>query len=383
MATKKQQHYVPKLYMKNFANDKLFNLYHHESKKFLYNIPYSEQCKENYYYGIDLKWENKLGEVEAQYSKIIYKIKNDSSYFPNNEEINIIKEFIIFQKLRVKFKEKESKKMRWALKESIAKIVAIKKMNIVPTDEILSKLREMNYDTDTLEVIKTNLEIATDLPKNIKDLKLCILNYSTVSKLISSDNPVIHYNKFRYCDVGLGLAGLLIIFPITPEKIIVIYDSKMYNLCTKIYNINNEGEVKKLNAMQYIVSDRIIYFKNKDTSKELQKIIIKYKKTRYEYQNRKNEAEFGTDTNKVIVHQENFINNDFSLSFAKVNDRANGFDNVVKDWIPRKKSDEYIKRLSSRRSMFLNNVFENITKKHKKEIIEFEKFVYCYWENNL
>ena len=183
MANKKKQHYVPKLYMKNFAVGNLYNLYHHETGKILYNIPYSDQCKENYYYGIDLEWEDTLGEVEGEYSQVMNKIIIDSNYFPTNKEINSIKKFIVFQKQRVKFKEKESKEMRWALKKSIAEIVAIKKLKIIPTEEIINEIKKMDYDVDSLKVIKTNLEIAKGLPEHINDLGLCIINYKTNSKL--------------------------------------------------------------------------------------------------------------------------------------------------------------------------------------------------------
>ena len=44
MSTQKKQHYVPKCYLKNFANNKLCSIYNQHSCKIIENISYFDQC---------------------------------------------------------------------------------------------------------------------------------------------------------------------------------------------------------------------------------------------------------------------------------------------------------------------------------------------------
>ena len=72
-----------------------------------------------------------------------------------------------------------------------------------------------------------NLDIATKHLTYIEDLKLLIINYDTQGELISSDVPVIALNPFHPPSTGWGCMGLILFFPVAPNKLVVLYDSKM------------------------------------------------------------------------------------------------------------------------------------------------------------
>ena len=58
MAEHKKQHFVPKLYLKNFTRDgKTFSVYNIAKNLLAPSVPYDTQCYKNYYYGKDLIWE--------------------------------------------------------------------------------------------------------------------------------------------------------------------------------------------------------------------------------------------------------------------------------------------------------------------------------------
>jgi len=97
--------------------------------------------------------------------------------------------------------------------------------------------------------------------------------------LISSDNSVVFYNPFYKRAVGLRNTGLIILLPISSSKLIVIFDSKMYQRYknNKIVKLTNENEVKMLNIFQLIVAKEIVYFQNKS---QAQFIEIYYKKNK-------------------------------------------------------------------------------------------------------
>lgn len=67
MPEKKKQHYVPQFYMRLFSdeNDR-FAVFNIGLKKTIYPVPYNHQCYENYYYGKDGVWENRLSDMEKK-----------------------------------------------------------------------------------------------------------------------------------------------------------------------------------------------------------------------------------------------------------------------------------------------------------------------------
>ena len=92
MEKKKRQHYVPQFYLRNFVReDNKFTIFNIKSEKIIENAPYRKQCYEDYYYGDDEVWEEKLGAIESSAALIIAKINKQSNYYPDVEEIKILK----------------------------------------------------------------------------------------------------------------------------------------------------------------------------------------------------------------------------------------------------------------------------------------------------
>lgn len=74
LAEKKKQHYVPKTYLKHFANEKAFSVLNIDKNVIYENVPYASQCYENYFYGNDLNWEKRLDSMESQWGMVLDKI---------------------------------------------------------------------------------------------------------------------------------------------------------------------------------------------------------------------------------------------------------------------------------------------------------------------
>jgi hypothetical protein len=132
------------------------------------------------------------------------------------------------------------------------------------------------------------LEISKSVVNEINDLKLLIITYTGTTDLVTSDNPIIFYNDYCIYSTGLGQAGLIIFFPISSRKLIVIYDSKMYPRFKekKIIELNNENEVKLLNKFQLISADNLVIFKStllSDLVIKLSKEISNNKRKKYIY----------------------------------------------------------------------------------------------------
>ena len=104
MEKKKRQHYVPQFYLRNFVReDNCFTILNIKAEKIIENVPYQKQCYEDYYYGNDEIWENKLGKIENDAALIIAKINEQSCYYPKGKEIinltneNEVKMLNVFQ----------------------------------------------------------------------------------------------------------------------------------------------------------------------------------------------------------------------------------------------------------------------------------------------
>ena len=383
----KKQHYVSQFYLKNFTReDNKFTLLNVNKKKVIPSVHYKDQCYENYYYGKDKVWEKILSKLEDKWAGIFNKINKSMLYFPSDEEILEIKKFAIFQRYKTPSNVDNIKKIKWGYGRSIIDMVAIReKINITPN--MLNILEKNFHESHSQNIPKEALEMAERLLYSIDDLQVCIINYETKNKLISSDNPIIFYNSFHYRDVGLSNAGIIILFPISPNKLIAIFDSKMYpNLNNRKHiNLQNESEVNMLNTFQMIVADEIVYFKDQIQSDRLKNNLEKYKKEKIIYEEQKNTQSFGSENDKIIATHTRHIPLAYTFWFSKPINKALRFKEEEKDWFPRKHTKEYERRMKTRPEI-LKNIIPRIESKNKvntKQVERFNNFIEDYWKNSL
>lgn len=385
----KKQHYVPKFYMKIFANDnKKYNVIDVFKNKCYNDIPYMNQCYENYFYDKDNKWEKKLGILETKWSTLITKIICED-YYPNEDEKNILKEFAIFQKNRTKYHSEEMKEFIWtSLKVGVELEYNHKNKYF---DELeFERLKEDFLKDKTQNVIQESLKISGSACKRIKDLELCIIKYDTKRKLISSDNPIISYNNFYFRATGYDNAGIIIFFPISSELLIVIYDQKMYNYIDnkKIVISSNEYEVKYLNYYQILNSNGLIFYKDNKMDKELMTSLNNNKIKKYIKYNKNKPSVIGPPNEKAIMMHSNYILLKHTFSFAKLPTRVQIIPQNALDWFPRKKDKKYEERMYFREKV-IPNIKEFNDKLHggvtwkEQEVKKFNEFVNDYWQNNL
>ena len=388
MEKKKRQHYVPQFYLRNFVReDNKFTIFNIKSEKIIENAPYRKQCYEDYYYGDDEVWEEKLGAIESSAVLIIAKINKQSNYYPDVEEIKILKKFILYQRYRTIRNKDNLLNMRWDGAKTYVEMNLRKEGKYVSenTLKVLKKEFEKRYDRI---IPQPALEITANLLDNIEDLKLLIIQYNNKThNLISSDNPVIFYNPFYKRAVGLINAGLIILLPISPSKLIVIFDSKMYQRYknNKIVKLTNENEVKMLNIFQLIVAKEIVYFQNKCQAQFIEIYYKKNKDKRVLFEELGKPQAMGTNTNKMIAYPQQFIPIDYNFSFGKVHPKGIGFIENEIDWFPRKRDEVYEDRMRTKPEIFKNlpPLKGKFSKKNIKNIERFNRFVYDYWNNKL
>ncbi len=279
MTLKKKQHFIPQFYMRNFSRDgKSFSLYIINEERIISHAPLSNQCYENYYYGEDLEWENTLAKMEGKWSDCVKKANNHEVL--NDKDIASLKEFIVFQLIRTRGQNQQLKKEGHAdvLHETCKNLGILEyKDHPLVKDMATNVIESMLAPSTWLSSIEKKARI-------VEDLSILIINYDTSCSLIFSDNPVIIFNPFVKDALHLPYMGIVMVCPISPSHLIVLYDSKLYPRFASVQQIcsRNNEEVIKLNNLQFQNAERIAFAKNEAD-------FSTFNKTDYEFSLKKKE----------------------------------------------------------------------------------------------
>lgn len=334
------QHYVPRFYMKNFSTIKkskkeekvLIGFYQFNQSLLKNNIPIKSICSEDYFYGEDGKIEKYLSTKETKWAKVIYDIINTNEYNLDSLQENLIKEFAVFQYCRTLGTYNYQKDM---MSEMLQKLVSYEVHDV--DDEIVRSMvnEKVQNEWCTSDII----DMCDSLVESIDDLNISIIRFDTTSKLITSDMPIIIINPFCPDTVGLETVGIVILFPVSPNVIVVIYDGKIYNSCRPYMVIDKEEDVINLNKYQVISAEERIMSKNQNELKTIisdSNLILK----RNEY-NKNRKVNTGFDGRGTIIHTKSrSIGYDFELSFCKLPKYINKIPNNCRVPSQRKYNEE-------------------------------------------
>lgn len=253
MQVTKNQHYIPRFYMKPFSIIKnegtkkekvLISFYQFKDNLFRQNVPTTSICSEEYFYDQDGKIENNLAKKECKWGYIITKINCGEQL--TKEEINSVKEFAVYQIIRTKATLLHNQSMATSMLTGIL----YEQNDGVDRSTVEEVVKDNVKEKITPEY---NLNLINDILPSITDLEMRVLKNKTNTSFIISDVPVIVINPLRIHGAGLSDIGIIIFFPISQQNLILLYDRKFYG------NINEEiadsDIVNSFNKYQYISAD--------------------------------------------------------------------------------------------------------------------------------
>lgn len=261
------QHYVPRFYMKHFANIKnigtkkekvLISFYQFKDNMLKENIPTNSICSEDYFYDQNGKIENTLADMETTWSKAL---KNAIDENCTIDDIESIREFVIYQICRTKAmlshnREMATTMMRGILRQRFKDIANEDVVNVLLKDKIQNVITP-----------EFGLRIVKDLILTIRDLEMKIITNESKMRFITSDVPVIIINPLGIKSAGLGSVGEVIFFPISPWKMIIFYDKKLFG---KLPNrISDESIIEIFNQYQYVSADERLLAKEIEDIKSI------------------------------------------------------------------------------------------------------------------
>lgn len=261
----KNQHFVPRCYLKNFSRDHNQIFVYDKILKKDFSSSISKVATTKYFYDweeidiIDGKQhiESALGIIEDKTSimlnKLIERIESDNFKGFEQEEKSVISKFIFYQLIRTKeartmidhgsaVLEKELK-LRGFTDEDLK----AKGLNYMPDDARLSQLRIILNQTKAIEYIKTLDSFFWMVAKN--ETNYCFY---------TSDNPINQHINWEG-----GFNSKEIFYPLTPKIGLIILSQRGYERFS-IYNnrilpVVKKDYVKSFNEDQVFYSGRQIF----------------------------------------------------------------------------------------------------------------------------
>lgn len=324
MPENKKHHYVPKFYLKRFSEDKksicLYNL-PKELKVVKANL--KNQCYKDYFYGKDQKTEHALGGMEGEMSLLYGEIDKYGCLPPPRSEEHIA--FIIsilIQYGRTKYNadamdEMHDKVFKQAFKEKIE-----------------SELEDVNLDDFIVgikDVAQYSIGLLVQYYPILLDLGYKLIINKSKTEFITSDNPVVMLNQllsFRKIgsNTGLSTKGLQIFFPLSPDKLAIMYDDEVYRVGGEnkiVIEVTSETDIYNLNALQACSCYENIYFMG-----ENQNVSALHRKVRlFLRKNKSNikvfpEYDDGRKKSEIIMNYKEDIKFNTNLSFLTIRKSA-------------------------------------------------------------
>lgn len=255
MPQNKNQHFVPRSYLKRFANltnRKAISLYNFRSRTYVAAAPLRGQCSKDYLYGNDPRLEKLLGELEGDYSRVSEALISDESNNISGEDTEHLRMFLVIQMFRT--------------------VQAIEK-----TRDQFRKMHDLMFhdiedapsigDMSEEHLVIRNVELALKFYRGLTDLRLTIARNKTDLPLFTSDSPAVSTNRlflqrYKIDNFGLGQSGAILYLPLSPTTGAIFYDQDVYTAKTnKNGSIDlSERDIRALNRLITLEARQNIYY---------------------------------------------------------------------------------------------------------------------------
>lgn len=253
MASHKNQHFVPRCYLKPFTfngEGVAINLFNIDRLNSIENVPVKNQCSSNYFYGENLLIEKRLQKIEGDYAACLNQILK-IGYKLTDSHRELLRNFCLLQHLRTEASSRRAMAMHIDMAETIG----------IPAEERRATMREL---------VELSMDIFVESVSIVSDLKVCLIRNRTNTPFITSDDPAVLTNKWHLQDVralgvspGMASAGALFFLPLSPEILCIVYDGGVYSIphnngWTETRRVN---DILAYNEHQYLNCKANIYFK--------------------------------------------------------------------------------------------------------------------------
>lgn len=256
MASNKNQHYVPRCYLRPFTLDeagRAINLFNRDLKRTIQNTPVKNQCSGDYFYGHDDKLDDAIRSIESAYAKTLRNIKESPENL-SSVDILILKRFILLQYIRTDSASRKSAEMIHYIHD---------------THELTEN--DLNFNETIKSAVQDAMTAYAQSMTMVDDLKIRIVKNKTALPFITSDDPAIftnrwHLQRLKFSPFAFGIqnSGSLFFLPLTPSLYCILFDGDTYSAPHQNGCIvsNDVKDVFALNEHQYLNCYANVYFKD-------------------------------------------------------------------------------------------------------------------------
>lgn len=256
MATNKNQHFVPRCYLKAFTQDGAnlaINLFNLDRKRCIPGAPVKNQCAGDYFYGQDALLERAIQTVETGYAAALKRIQAPG-YRLQDLDRAILRKFILFQHMRTEAASRRSVEMF----EGMGTVIDPEMEDFSPSIKEAVLLAMKNY---------------AEIMHVLGDLKICLLLNKTPVPFITSDDPAVMTNRWHIEDSrvqfkspGLVSCGAIFFLPLSPRLMCVAYDGDVHSIPHEggWADVRSERDVIAFNEHQFLNAFANVYFQHWD-----------------------------------------------------------------------------------------------------------------------
>lgn len=270
MPNNKDQHFVPRFYLRNFGSGNSIGMFNIQRRRHLPNASIPGQCQRAYFYGRDSLIDDRLRLLETSSGRIIRNIIS-SGQLPacNHDDYITLVEFVAVQLGRTPDAIEIARKTRRKLGEAYMKVATALKGDKVP--DLLSL-----QDADPLRLLTESVQLYEEIYPLFLDLRPLLLVNRTSDPFITSDFPVVLHNPWCRGWTGSGVhgvmkSGLIVELALSPWHALLLFDSEVYMTSAGRESVIlvDHRDVKTLNAMRLLGADSNLYYKNDTNSAKL------------------------------------------------------------------------------------------------------------------
>lgn len=271
MVEQKNQHYVPQHYLRAWATDEKLNVLPLSSGETFRETTRSV-CSRNYFYGNPPTVETELANLDGHHANPVRELRRgDELTDLSDQYVKLLLSFITTQRSRTKATKEDIRGGEKFLRDAVKDDMEADRYRdrITWTSDLNEKEKEDTLVDATL--LGTHHHIITlgiFGYIGIGDLQGVMLCNVTDREFIISDTPVVFDNprykpEYGTVPAGLGNRGLQIFCPISPNRVLFLYDPQVYRFdpnSKKQVLIKSPDVVDELNLLQFHNAENIVMF---------------------------------------------------------------------------------------------------------------------------
>lgn len=281
MVERRNQHYVPQHYLRAWSTDEKLNVLPLSTGETFRETTRSV-CSRNYFYGNPPTVETELANLDGHHANPVRELRRgDELTDLSDQYVKLILSFITTQRSRTKATKEDILGGEDFLRDAVKDDMEADRFRdrITWTSDLNEKEKvDTLVDISLLGTHYYIITLGIFGYIGIEDLQGVMLCNVTDREFIISDAPVVLDNprykpEYGTVPVGLGNRGLQIFCPISPSRVLLLYDPQVYRFdhnSKKQVLIKSPDVVDELNLLQFHNAENIVMFdSNEDYIQDL------------------------------------------------------------------------------------------------------------------